>query len=114
MPSGRPSRQTQRAVAIFEQASLNQFNAQPSRLTKLMEQSGKPTPLQRKIALETVTRAGSIEASNLLHGCASGHIAHVHLTSQQNVFQALRQLNAVMTMPMDEITTADMVAWTTG
>ncbi len=113
MPTSRPGKQTQRALAVVEQARLQRFNTQPSRLVQMMEQAGKPTPLQRKIAVETVTRAGSIEASSLLHEWASQHIGQVHVTSQHNVYRTVAQLNAVMTMPMDEPTAADMAAWTT-
>lgn len=113
MPTSRPTKQTQRAVAVVDQARLQQLTTRPSRLVQMVEQAGKPTPLQRKIAMETVTRAGSIEASNLLHEWASQHISHAHVTSQRNVYQTVSHLNAVMTMPMDEVTAADMTAWTT-
>jgi hypothetical protein len=115
MPTGRPSKQTQTAIAITQQSRLQQFNAQPSRLDleQLLERSGKPTKLQQKIAVETVTRAGSIQAASLLHEWGSQHIASAHVTSQRNAYRTFSQLNSVMTMPMDDVTFKDMEAWTT-
>lgn len=107
---GRPA---QRALAIADQARLHHLGTQPSRLAKLIEHSGKTTRLQRKIAIETVTRAGSIEATTLLHEWGSQKISEVHLISQRNALLTFRQLNAVRFSVTDEETAKDMEAWTT-
>ncbi len=113
MSTSRRAKPAQRALAITEHAQLHQVNAQPSRLAQMLEQPGKPTKLQRRIAVETVTRAGSIEATGLLHEWASQNVARAHVISQHHVYQTVSRLNAVMTMPMDPVTAADMSAWTT-
>jgi hypothetical protein len=113
MSTSRRARSTQRAVAIAEQVRLPQLGTQPSRLANLMEGSGKPTRLQRKIAMETVTRAGSIEATTLLHEWGSQNIAHAHLLSQRHALHTFRQLNAVMVGVLDPETAKDMETWTT-
>lgn len=113
MSTSRRAKPAQRALAITGHAQLHQVNAQPSRLAQMLEQPGKPTKLQRKIAVETVTRAGSIEATGLLHEWASQNVARAHVISQHHIYQTVSRLNTLMTMPMDPVTTADMTAWTT-
>ena len=112
MPTGRPSKQTQRAMAVVEQSRLRQYNARSDRLGQLMTQAGKATPLQKKIAETVVTRAGSVDAASLLHDWASEHIAAAHVTSNHNAYRTFSQLNSVLAMPMDDLTRADMTAWT--
>ena len=113
MSTTRRAKQAHRAMAILDQARLQQVNVQPSRLASMVERSGKPTRLQQKIAVETVTRAGSIEATGLLHEWASNTIARAHVVSHQNVRANVRHLNAAMHAPMDTVTAEDMAAWTT-
>ena len=114
MRSGRPS-QAVRAGGCYVRtsatAAIQRATVTPHETQGAVRETN---PAPAKIGGETITRAGSIEASSVPHGWASENIAVVHVTSQQNVFRAVRQLNAVMTMPMDEITAADMVAWTKG
>lgn len=112
MSTSRRAKQAQRAVAIVDQARLQQVNAQPSRLASMVERAGKPTGLQQKIAVETVTRAGSIEATGLLHEWASNTVARAHFISHHNVHANVRHLNAAMRAPMDPDTAEDMAAWT--
>ncbi len=111
--STRPTRHTQRALAVVEHAPLRRIGSQPSQLAKFLEQGGPPTKRQKKIAVETVTRAGTIQAQDLLHEWASEHIHRAHVTSQTNVFQTLSRLNATLSLPMDEQTAKDLLAWTT-
>ena len=113
MSTGRHAKQAQRAMAIVDQARLQQVNTQPSRLASMVERAGKPTKLQQKIAVETVTRAGSVEATGLLHEWASNTIARAHFVSHRNVLANVRHLNAAMHAPMDPDTAEDMAAWTT-
>lgn len=111
MSTSRRAKQAQRAVAILEHVQLQGELAPPSRLATLIEQGGKPTKRQQAIAVETVTRAGSIEATGLLHEWASGHIARAHLTSNHHVHQTVRRINAVLAAPTDPLTAEDMGAW---
>jgi hypothetical protein len=112
MSTSRRAKSAQRALDLAEQAQLHAVIAQPSRLASLIEQSGQPTRLQRQIATEAVTRAGSIEATGLLHEWASQHIARAHLISHSHVFANVRRLNSAMATPMDPVTAEDMNAWT--
>lgn len=112
MPNTQRGKTEQRAMAIVDEARLQQVNAQPSRLANLVERGGKPTKLQQKIMVETVTRAGSIEATGLLHEFASNTLARAHFISHHNVRANVRALNAAMREPMDPQTAEDMGAWT--
>ncbi len=113
MRTSASNNRTRHALAVAQEARLQQFATRSTNLTRLLEQERKPTKRERRIARETYTRAGTIQAETLLHEWASEQIDAVHLTSAYHYTRTVAQMNRLLYMPMDEETAKDVASYLT-
>jgi hypothetical protein len=98
---------------VTQESRLEQYATRSANLTRLIGQEQRPTKRERKVARETYTRAGAIQAETLLHEWASEQIDLVHLTGVHHYATTVARMNRLLYVPVDEETAKDVAAFLT-